>query len=136
MLLSGGQSRVAARKLSGGDAAIVAEGGFGSQYLAPGYIVFAEGDRLMAIRFNATTLQTTSAPVVVQDNVFTKVTDAIANVSIAPDGTVAYVAGHNAGSLRRVVWVNRQGTHEAPVIQQPLDTRETRDCRQTDADWR
>ena len=120
-LLSGGHSRVAARKLSGGEAATVAEGGFGSQYLAPGYIVFAQDDRLMAIRFNASTLQTTSAPVVVQDNVFTKVTDAIANVTIAPDGTAAYVAGHNAGSLRRVVWVNRQGTHEAPVIQQSLE---------------
>ena len=119
--LAGGHSRVAARKLNGGNAVTVADDGFGSQYLSPGYILFARDDRLMAIRFNSATLGVSSAPVVVQDGVFTKVTDAVANVAVAADGTFVYAAGHNAGSLRRVVWVTRKGTHEAPVIEQRLE---------------
>ncbi len=121
VVLTGGHSRVAARKLSGGEAVTITEDGFGPQYLPSGYVVFARGDRLMAIRFNPSTLQATSAPVVVQDAVFTKVTDADANLAIAANGTAVYAAGHNAGSLRRVVWVNRQGVHEAPVIDTPLE---------------
>jgi len=121
VLLIGGHSRVAARRLSGGEAVTVAEDAFGSQYLPSGYIVFARDDRLMAIRFDAATLRVASAPVVVQDGVFTKVTDADANVAIAADGTAVYAAGHNTGSLRRVVWVNRQGGHQGPVIETPLE---------------
>ncbi len=121
VLLNGGHSRVAARKLSGGDAATVAQGGFGSQYLSSGFVVFGQDERLMAVRFNPTTLQATSPAVAVQDTVFTKITDAIANVSVAADGTAAYVSGHNAGSLRRVVWVTRQGTHVSRVIDEPLE---------------
>jgi serine/threonine-protein kinase len=121
VLLAGGHSRVAARKLSGGAAVTVAEGGFGSQYVRPGFVVFGQDDRLMAIRFDPSTLEVGSSPVAVQANVFTKVTDAVANVTISLDGTVAYVAGHNIGSRRRVVWVNRQGAHGAAVIEQPLE---------------
>ena len=121
MLLTGGHSRVVARKLSGGDAVTVAEGGFDAHYVPPGFVVFGQDDRLMAIRFDPASLQVASSPIAVEANVFTKVTDAMANVTIAPNGTGAYVAGHNTGSLRRVVWVNRQGTHEGAVIEQPLE---------------
>lgn len=52
---------------------------------------------------------------------FTKVTDGVANVASAADGTTAYISGRNAGRLGRLVWVDRGGTHVAPVVQQPLE---------------
>jgi len=119
--LNGGHTRVAARRVGGRDAASVAPDGFGPQYLPPGYIIFGQGDRLLAVRFDRTTLQVSGSPIAVQENAFTKITDGIANVAIAADGTTVYAAGHNAGSLRRPVWVDRHGVHVAPVIGQPLE---------------
>jgi len=120
VLLSGGQTRVVARTLSGGDAVTVAEGGVGAQYLSGGYVVFAQADRLMAIRFDSRALRVTGAPVVVQDRVFTKFTDGISNVSIGADGTTVYVAGHDAGALRRPIWVDRNGKALGSVFEQPV----------------
>jgi serine/threonine protein kinase len=118
--LNGGHTRAAARRLTGGDGTIVAEGGSGPQYVPPGYVVFGQDDRLMAVRFDPTSLKVAGVPALTQENVFTKITDGVANVSVAADGTTAFVAGHNAGSLRRPIWVDRQGMQVARAVEQPL----------------
>ena len=46
--LSGGQSRIVARRLAGGDAMTVVESGFGAEYLASGHLLYAQDQRLMA----------------------------------------------------------------------------------------
>jgi serine/threonine protein kinase/Tol biopolymer transport system component len=122
VLLRGGRTRIVARRLAGASATTVVEGGFGPQYLASGHLAYGQGDRLMAVRFDATTLQVAGSPVAVQDGVFTKVADGVANVASAADGTTVYVSGRNAGSFRRLVWVDRRGTHVAPVVEQPLES--------------
>jgi len=121
VVMNGGQTRVAARKLGGRDAITLAEGGIGPQYMAPGYVIFAEGERLMAIRFNSTTLATMGSPVAVQENAFTKIGDGVANLAVAGDGTAVFIAGHNPGSLRRLAWVTRKGEQVGPAFEEPVE---------------
>ncbi|MBW8714175.1 MAG: PD40 domain-containing protein, partial [Acidobacteria bacterium] len=114
-------TRVAARKLGGRDVTTLAEGGIGPQYMPPGYVIFAHGERLMAIRFNGTTLATTGSPVAVQENAFTKIGDGVANLALAGDGTAVFIAGHNPGSLRRLAWVTRKGEQVGPAFEEPVE---------------
>ena len=122
VLLGGGRTRIVARRLAGGGATTVIEGGFGARYLPSGYLAYGQGDRLMAVRFDVTTLQATGSPAVVQDRVFTKIADGVANVASAADGTTVYVSGRTAGRFHRLVWVDRRGTHVAPVVEEPLES--------------
>jgi serine/threonine protein kinase/Tol biopolymer transport system component len=121
VLLRGGQTRIVARRLRDGAVTTLVEGGFGSQYLASGHLAFGQGDRLMAIRFDAATLQVSGSPVAVEDGAFNKVSDGVANMASAADGTTVYVAGHDAGRSRRLMWVDRSGKRVAYVASQPLE---------------
>ena len=118
--LNDGHTRVAARRLSGGEATIVAESGGGAQYVPPGYVVFGQDDRLMAVRFDLAALKASGAPTLAQENAFTKITDGVANLSVAADGTAVFVSGRNTGSLRRPIWVDRLGVQVARAVEQPL----------------
>jgi serine/threonine protein kinase/Tol biopolymer transport system component len=121
VVLRSGQRHIAARRLGGGDAITMLEGGFGPQYLPSGHLLYAMGDRVMAIRFDVTTLQVAGSAVLVQEGVFTKIGGSLANVASAADGTTVYVAGLNTDGSGRPVWVDRRGTHVAPVVEQPLE---------------
>ena len=114
-VLTDGGSRVMARRLEGGAATVVAEGGFGARYLAPGFVLFADRDRIMAVRFDAETLQVRGEPVPVQDGVFNRVEDGIANVATTSEGTVVYLAGRSV-TLRRLIWVDRGGRRLAAAV--------------------
>jgi len=121
VLLPGGQSRVVARRLDGGATTLVAEGGFGARYLPPGFVLFAEGDRLMAVRFDAAQLRVEGTPAAIFEGVFTMPGYGVADLSIANDGTVVYVAGGNAQSARRLVWVDRTGKRLGAAVGEFLD---------------
>ncbi len=121
--MRGGQNRVAARRLSGGAPVTLIEGGFGAQYLPPGYLVFAQADRLMAVRFNSATLQTEGSPVVLEQGVLTNSAEGLSNAVIAADGSAAFVLGRNSGSLGRPIWVDRTGVRVGRVSEQPLDNQ-------------
>jgi hypothetical protein len=109
--LSGGQSRIVARRLDGGDAMTVVESGFGAEYLASGHLLYAQDQRLMAVPFDVATLQTTGSPVPVQEDVSTKILAGVANVVAAGDGTVVFISSGLNRGLRHIVWVDRRGTH-------------------------
>ena len=120
VILRGSQTRVVARALTGGDATTVVEGGFGGRYLPSGHVVFGQGDRLMAVAFDVTTRQPKGAPVAVEHGVFNRAADGVANVASAADGTTVYIAGHDEGNLRRLVWFDHRGTRLAPAIEQTV----------------
>jgi serine/threonine-protein kinase len=110
-----------ARNLKNGTTATVLEGGFGAQYLTPGYLVYAQLDRLMAVAFDASRVRVTGSPIALQDNASSKIpVGSATNLAIAGDGTALYVAGSDAAGPRRVVWVDRRGTHIAPIAEQVL----------------
>ena len=119
--LRGNRSRIAARRLKGGDAVTVIEEGFGARYLPPGYLVYAQADRLMAVAFDASTLRASGTPLQIEESAFTNSADGVSNVAAAADGTGVFVSGRNSGSLGRPVWVDRSGKHGARIGDQPLE---------------
>ena len=121
VLVRGGPPRIVTRNLKNGTTTTVLERGYGAQYLPPGYLVYGQDDRLMAVAFDASRVRVTGSPVALQDNASTKVpTGAATNLAIASDGTALYVAGSEVARPRRVVWVDRRGTHLGPITEQPL----------------
>jgi serine/threonine protein kinase len=121
-VLRTGEFRIVSRRLNGGETATVVEGAFGPLYLPSGHLVYAQGDRVMAIRFDVTTLKTTGAAVQVQDKVFVKIAEGVSNVAVAADGTAVYVNGRNAGISNRLIWVDRTGKHIEPIVEPSLES--------------
>jgi serine/threonine-protein kinase len=120
VLLPGGGSRVEARRLDGSATTVVAEGGVGARYMPPGFVLFAKGNRVMAVRFDASSLRTSGAPVVAFEGAFTKAADGVADIAVAGDGTAIFLAGQNGDSERRLVWVDRIGRRLGPAIDEFL----------------
>jgi serine/threonine-protein kinase len=121
VILQGGETRIMARTLDGGLTTTVVEGGFGAQYLPSGHLVYGQGDRLMAVAFDLSTLKATGSPLVIQEGVATKVEQGVANVATASDGTGVYASGRDATGFRHLIWVDRGGTHVARITDQPLE---------------
>jgi hypothetical protein len=120
-LLPEGRSRVEARRLDGSAAVVVAEGGLGGRYLPPGFLLYSEGDRVMAVRFDAAGLRVVGTPAPVFEGAFTSAADGVSNIETARDGTVVYVAGRDADSQRRPVWVDRSGKRLGPAVEEFLE---------------
>src|SRR5206468_562815 len=118
---AGRQTRIAARTLEGNITTTVVEDGFGAQYLPSGYLVYGQGDRLMAVPFDVSTLKATGAPLSLQDGVSTKIAGSVANVATASDGTGVYVSGHGASDTRHLMWVDRRGTRVGQIVAPPLE---------------
>jgi serine/threonine-protein kinase len=121
VMLQGGQTRIMARTLVGDVTTTVVEGGFGAQYLPSGHLVYGQGDRLIAVPFDVSTLKATGAPLVLQEGVATKVQIGVANVATASDGTGVYESGRGAPAPRHLIWVDRRGTRVARIAAQPLE---------------
>ena len=117
---SGGQARIVARRLDGGEARTVVESGFGAEYLASGHLLYAQEQRLLAVPFDPAALRTTGAAVPIQEDVSTKLLAGVANVASAGDGTIVYISGGMSRGPRHVVWVDRRGT-PTRAIDEPLE---------------
>jgi serine/threonine protein kinase/Tol biopolymer transport system component len=122
VMLQGGGTQIAARTLDGQVTTTVVERGFGARYLPPGHLVFALGDQLMAVPFDVSTLTATGSPLPLQEGVATKIANGVANVATASDGTGVYVSGRPPTAARKLVWVDRSGTHVTPIVAQPLES--------------
>jgi serine/threonine-protein kinase len=121
VILQGGETRIMARTLDGGVTTTVVEGGFGAQYLPSGHLVYGQGDRVMAVPFDVSTLKATGSPLLLQEGVATKVENGVANVATASDSTGVYVSGRGATGFRHLIWVDRGGTQVARITAQPLE---------------
>jgi dipeptidyl aminopeptidase/acylaminoacyl peptidase len=79
----------------------------------------------MAVRFDASALHADGSPVSVQERVFNRAADGVANVAFATDGTSVYVqrnvAGDNTAGFSRLLWVDSVGTPVASAIEPPLE---------------
>jgi serine/threonine-protein kinase len=121
--IRGGRKRVDARGLQGGEPKTIVEDGFGAQYLAPGYLMFGQADdRLMAVRFDAATLQTSGTPVEVVPAAFTNHPEGVSNLAVSADGgTAVFLSGRNPGVFGRPVWVDSSGGPTGQIVQEPLE---------------
>jgi Tol biopolymer transport system component len=82
------------------------------RYVPPGFLVFARGGGLFAIRFDAQRLTTSGEAVPVVDGVWTDRTSGTAHYAVSRDGTLVYAAGGETVERRRLAWVDRRGQIE------------------------
>jgi Tol biopolymer transport system component len=79
------------------------------RYVSPGFLVFARGGGLFAIRFDVTRLTTTGAAIPIVDGVWTDHLTGTAHYAVSPSGALVYAAGAGTVERRRLVWVDRHG---------------------------
>jgi serine/threonine-protein kinase len=101
--------RVAVLDLETGEEKTVVEGGSNPAYVDTGHLVFARGDTLMAVPFEASELAVTGEPVALVQGIRRTAAGAT-DYAIAANGTLVYVPG-TAQSVAEmaVVWVDRAG---------------------------
>jgi serine/threonine-protein kinase len=116
-------AQVAFLDLRSGERRVLIRGGSQPHYVEPvaiaggsdqpGYLVYAAGGMLRAVRFDPDRLQVLSDPVPVADEVLTY-PDGAAEFSISRQGMLVYVPGSAAaGPARLLTWVDRQGNEES-----------------------
>ena len=94
------------------------------RYLSPGYIVYVVRGVLYGVRFDVRSLSVQGQPVPIVNGVLTRDGGA-AEFAVADDGTLAFVPGGARQVLRRLVWLNRDGSTTAL----PLEARGYDDAR-------
>jgi hypothetical protein len=105
-------SQIAVLDLKSGSYRVLIQGGSNPRYSASGHIVYGVEGTLRAVPFDLDTLEVHGTPVPVLGGVVTMSSGA-ASFSIAPNGTLAYLAGAATAQQRTLVWVDRQGHEEA-----------------------
>ena len=87
--------------------------GSDARYVAPGYLVYAVEDRLLAVRFDPDALDVRSEPISVVEGLGRAFATASANYEMR-SGTLVHAVGTRAASLvaSRLAWVDRFGKRE------------------------
>jgi Tol biopolymer transport system component len=84
------------------------------RFVPPGFLVFARGGALFAVRFDAERLAVVGEPVPVVDRVWTDRASGTAHYAVSRTRTVVYAPGGNTIERRRLVLVDRAG-HIEPL---------------------
>jgi serine/threonine-protein kinase len=106
-------ARIAVLDLSTGKQTIVLQGGSAARYMPTGHLIYANAGTVFAVPFDLSRLSTVGTPVPVLHEVLTAATGFI-DLSVATDGTLAYVLGQPTNSIRNsVTWVDRSGNPES-----------------------
>ncbi len=87
----------------------VVEGGFFGRYVSTGHLLYARGQRLYAVPFDAATATVKGAAVAVLDDVLVSQTSGYAMAAVSSRGMLAYVAESLGNPLRELVWLDRTG---------------------------
>ena len=90
-----GEARVVVQSLRTGQRTVLATGRDG-RYLSSGYVVYATGTSLVAIRFNAATLSATGQPSVLAPRVQSFESTGAVLYAASASGAIAYVGGDQA----------------------------------------
>ena len=81
------------------------------QYAPTGHLVYAQGNRILAVGFDLARLEVTGTPVPVVENAL-RGAQGVAQFSFSDTGLMMYVPGDVAEIQRRLVWVDREGNPE------------------------
>jgi serine/threonine-protein kinase len=101
-------ARVEALTLATGERRTLIRGGGRAHYSPTGHLLYAAGETLYAVAFDAERLEVRGNPVPVLDS---------ADFALSDEGTLAYLAGARAGNT--LVWVDRTGQEE-PIGAPPM----------------
>jgi serine/threonine-protein kinase len=113
--VAGANSQVAVLDLKTGDRKVLLQGSE-PQYMNSGYLIYASGGTLRAVRFDLARLEVRGDPVPVVDRVMTGSLTGVVNYAVSRTGTLVYVPGGPGfqSTPRSLVWVDRRG-HETPI---------------------
>jgi serine/threonine protein kinase/Tol biopolymer transport system component len=118
------QARIVVQSLRTGERTVVWQGGSDARYLPTGHLVYALGEALFALAFDADRLEVSGGPVSLVDGVprlnNPATNSASASYGVSNQGTLVHIAGGNlvftggptTEALRTLVWVDRQGLEE------------------------
>ncbi|MCZ6706030.1 MAG: protein kinase [Bacteroidetes bacterium] len=81
--------------IASGDRSSIVSGGVQPRYLEPGYLLYVQGDRLMAASFNASSLEFGSSVPVVDNGLLTNYDRQRANYAVSASGTLVYQSGES-----------------------------------------
>ncbi len=90
------------------------DGGFFARYAPSGHLLYARGQRLYAIAFDAASGTLEGSPVAVLDDVRVS-HGGSASVAVSKSGTLAYITESLGNPLSQLVWLDRAG-HETPAF--------------------
>jgi eukaryotic-like serine/threonine-protein kinase len=82
-------------------------------YVAPGYLLFARDNTVMAQTFDASKLEVTGEPFPVIENVAFSSNTSYSHFSVSETGTLVFWKGNDLG--RQLIWVDRSGKQIAAV---------------------
>ena len=82
------------------------------QYAPTGHLVYAQGNRILAVPFDLARLEVTGTPVPVLENVLRGRRRGVVQFSFSDTGMMMYVPSDVAEPQRRLVWVDRGGRTE------------------------
>ena len=104
---------IAAQSLKSGDRKTIVESGFAPRYLASGHLMFGRGTSLLAVPFDARTLETRGEPVTLLEHVSVQLPSGITDYRVSRSGTLVYQTEPKRAG-RVLVWVDRAG-RETPL---------------------
>ena len=107
------QAQIVVQSLRTGERKVVLKGGSDARYLPTGHLVYAIGDTLFAVAFDADRFEVKRGPVSLVDGIMRSITPAItsatANYGVSNDGMLIYATGGESLSIGTLVWVDRNG---------------------------
>ena len=116
-------AQIAVQSLRTGERTIVWQGGSDARYVPTGHLLFAVGDALFAVAFDAAQRRVRGGPVAVAQGLARPVnqsaSEGTGNYVVSDTGTLVYLSGARldgggGASFSTLVWVNRDG-RETPL---------------------
>jgi len=120
-----GDQRLMIRNADTGEQRALDINGGSPHYVSSGHLLFSRLGTLFAAPFDLKQLRVTAPPVPVVEGVASNGIGGAAHVSIASNGSMAFVPGVELLRPRTLVWVDRQGKVQ-PLIEAPRNFREAR----------
>jgi hypothetical protein len=115
-------SAIEALTLATGRTQVVLEGASFATYASSGHLLFARAGSLHAVPFDPVSLRVSGSAVPVVQGIMSDRTTGAAHVSIAANGTLAYVPGGAIGAQHRVVWIESRPDAGRPDAQTTVTT--------------
>jgi Tol biopolymer transport system component len=85
------------------------EGGFFGRYVSSGHLLYAKGQRLYALPFDAASATALGGAIPLVDDLYVSHTGGYAMFAVSPGGALAYVAQSVGSPLCELVWMDRAG---------------------------
>jgi Tol biopolymer transport system component len=115
----------AIRSIDRDDTAIVLRLGLNTRFVDSGHLVYAEGNRLMAVAFDLASRRVLSEPLAVVEQVFSSSSASLSHFTISDSGTLAYQLGVSDSPSTWLARVSRAGA----VSRLPSEKRDYSDPR-------